>query len=348
MSKRRRRRRHKCYKNRNKKNQYSKQKDNEKENLQVEDLTSTNDISSTSSLINSIPIMDTTPVNKRNVLNRFNDEDGRDFCTNLNILFNETVASTGNGSGNVLNNISQTKMNTDIFNRNICNNKALITIPNIQPPPINDGIITNSNIIINNNINTENNGTIRNVHYFLNQGDFIDNQHDGFSNKPLYSSSPLCTLIKTNNEDVNKSLISNKAYKDELNLKRLNSYNDISIQTSCKVQCLVSPEFNINVRYKPNNLDALNSTQNSFCDYKSNNKISPNSTFKFSNKKKPPISKSTTKLCSISSSESFLHNISKNIISKIKRFHARYTSKWMQNIAASYNWISGFIKEVIF
>lgn len=161
----------------------------------------------------------------------------------------------------------------------------------------------------------------------------INNGHipNGLENKPnlfnpFHASSPLHSGIKSCNGNIKKQ-INNKAYKDELNLKKLNSFNDITIYTSPSAQSSKTPS---KFHYD------LNSSMLS-------EKSFEGATRRFSIKRS---NLSKTRIRIRSTSESFMHHISINIISKIKRFYSRYSSRWIQNIVSLCMWMGLILKKV--
>lgn len=260
-------------------------------------------------------MMETTPVNKTKILNNrsvLNNNSGNsDFCcTNLNILFNNTGMS--NESSNNILNIDESKLiNT--------NKNDIRTTINVQ---LNQSSIHDSNLS-----KIENNLIIHNQRIFVNQTDLLDNYCEDYLQKPLYTSSPLYPTIKLNNDD--KMIINNKAHKDEINLQRLNSFNDISIYATCNVQSLKSPS-----KIKSTNLINISNhlSEKSFDEHKINYS-------KLLKRKK--CNKSRT------ISEIFLHNISVTIISRLKRFSSRYITKWIEKILSLCSWMGTLISRKV-
>lgn len=265
-------------------------------------------------LNNNLTAMDTTPVNKMKILNRNNLDDSENFCTNFNRLFNNSDTPSM-----LNNNLSPTNLNTEESKLKNTNKSGLRTTLNLQ---LNQSLNNKNNLSkIYNNV--ENNLIIHNQRIILNQADLLDNYCEDYFQEPLYTSSPLYSAIKLTKEE--GKLINNKAYKDELNLERLKSFNDITIYATYNVQ---SP-----TQIKETNLINISNhlPEKTFDQYK----------FINSSKLSPPKRKCNK---SKTLSENFLHNICLSIISKIKRFNARYLTKWIQNIVSLCTWI-GMLKS---
>lgn len=306
MPKRRRRRRRYHHKRQNVCNQFSvtKSEVDDKKNVQE-------------SAEEKVQLLDTTPVNKDKTMITRTERDYNGYiCTNLNILFNESIPE------NALN-------NSPISDACKLNNKYnALALTNSFPFSSSPNEMSVYNLSKVNN-NMESNKML------LNQGDC-----ENHLLKPIYTSSPLYSATKLNNQEILKQ-INNKAYKDELNLKKLKSFNDVTIYASYNVQSLKSPsQINCDFNLKQNYINLSNFSEKSFDDCKYTCKKMSNISKRVSTRK---FNKSKNCGRTHSISENFLHNIATNIISKIKRFHTRYVSKWLQNVVALCAWI-GMVK----